>query len=153
MDVFAFSSKSETQGMVLTEAMAAGLPVVALDASGVREVVIDNLNGRLLYDDSVANFSAALQEMMSMSSYRLRKQAGGALLTAKKFSMPVTAKKALSTYKITAGEYEAQRSDGEEEGLANVIALIKAEWDILAGVIQSGGPAVSNALFGEKKAS
>lgn len=32
MRVFAFASKSETQGMVLTEAMAAGLPVVALDA-------------------------------------------------------------------------------------------------------------------------
>jgi glycosyltransferase involved in cell wall biosynthesis len=39
MDVFAFSSKSETQGMVHTEAMAAGVPVVGLDAPGVREVV------------------------------------------------------------------------------------------------------------------
>ncbi|HEX6199264.1 MAG TPA: glycosyltransferase, partial [Thermoanaerobaculia bacterium] len=38
MDVFAFASHSETQGMVLTEAMAAGVPVVAVDASGVREV-------------------------------------------------------------------------------------------------------------------
>src|SRR5690606_3392577 len=34
MDLFAFASFSETQGMVLTEAMAAGLPVVALDAPG-----------------------------------------------------------------------------------------------------------------------
>ncbi len=32
MDVFAFASQTETQGMVLTEAMAAGLPVVAVDA-------------------------------------------------------------------------------------------------------------------------
>ena len=39
MDVFAFASQSETQGMVLVEAMAAGVPVVAVDASGVREVV------------------------------------------------------------------------------------------------------------------
>ena len=39
MDIFAFASFSETQGMVLAEAMAAGLPAVALDASGVREVV------------------------------------------------------------------------------------------------------------------
>jgi 1,2-diacylglycerol 3-alpha-glucosyltransferase len=152
MDVFAFSSKSETQGMVLTEAMAAGLPVVGLDASGVREVVIDNLNGRLLYEETVANFSAALQEIIGMSSFRLRKLASGALMTAKKFSMPVTAKKALSTYKITAGDFEAQKTDGEEEGLANVIAVIKAEWDILAGVIQSGDQAITNALFGDKKA-
>ena len=34
MDVFVFSSQSETQGMVLAEAMAAGVPAVALDAPG-----------------------------------------------------------------------------------------------------------------------
>src|SRR5690606_26560960 len=48
MDVFAFASTSETQGMVLVEAMAAGVPVVALDAAGAREVVADGKNGRLL---------------------------------------------------------------------------------------------------------
>lgn len=36
MDAFVFASYSETQGMVLAEAMAAGKPVVALDAPGVR---------------------------------------------------------------------------------------------------------------------
>ena len=41
MDVFAFSSQSETQGMVLAEAMAARTPVVALDGPGVRDVVND----------------------------------------------------------------------------------------------------------------
>ena len=48
MDLFAFASHSETQGMVLTEAMAAGKPVVALDGPGVRDVVQDRLNGRLI---------------------------------------------------------------------------------------------------------
>jgi len=48
MDVFAFASKSETQGMVLAEAMAATLPVVALNASGVREVMRDGKNGFML---------------------------------------------------------------------------------------------------------
>src|SRR5690606_31450022 len=46
MDVFVFASRSETQGMVLTEAMAAGTPVIALDASGAREVVRDGVSGR-----------------------------------------------------------------------------------------------------------
>ena len=44
MDVFVFSSQSETQGMVLAEAMAAGAPVVALDGPGVRDVVERELN-------------------------------------------------------------------------------------------------------------
>ncbi|WEX10718.1 glycosyltransferase [Chelativorans sp. AA-79] len=48
MDVFAFSSLSETQGLVLAEAMAAGVPVVALDAFGAREIVRDGQNGYLL---------------------------------------------------------------------------------------------------------
>ena len=58
MDVFAFASTSETQGMVLTEAMAAGLPVVALDAPGAREVVRDMHNGRLLTQATPAAFGA-----------------------------------------------------------------------------------------------
>jgi hypothetical protein len=53
MTVFAFSSTSETQGLVLAEAMAAGAPVVALDASGVREVVVDGSNGHLLPADTL----------------------------------------------------------------------------------------------------
>ncbi|MGV3591073.1 MAG: glycosyltransferase [Gammaproteobacteria bacterium] len=151
MDVFAFSSKSETQGMVLTEAMAAGLPVVGLDASGVREVIEDGVNGRLLKEDSVESFAAALQEFVDMPAYRLKKQITSALLTAKSFSMQATAKKALAAYKITAGEYAAVHSDDEEEGLTNVINLIKAEWDILAGAVQSADQAISSALFGDKK--
>jgi len=151
MDVFAFSSKSETQGLVIAEAMAAGLPVVGLDASGVREVVEDDVNGRLLKEENVEAFAAALQDFVNMSSFKLKKQVAGALLTAKKFSLQATARKALATYKITAGDYAATHSETEEEGLTNVLALIKAEWDILAGAVQSADQAISSALFGDKK--
>ena len=150
MDVFAFSSKSETQGMVLTEAMAAGLPVVGLDASGVREVVEDKINGRLLFDENVPAFASALQELVDMSAYRLKKLSANALLTAKKFSMQATARKALGTYKVTIGDHAAH-TESEEEGLTSVLALIKAEWDILAGAIQSADQAISSALFGTDK--
>lgn len=44
-DVFVFASKSETQGMVVLEAMAAGLPVVALRSSGIEDVVKEGENG------------------------------------------------------------------------------------------------------------
>jgi glycosyltransferase involved in cell wall biosynthesis len=44
-DAFLFASKSETQGMVILEAMAAGLPVVAVRSSGIDDVVQHGQNG------------------------------------------------------------------------------------------------------------
>ncbi|GGC59845.1 glycosyltransferase [Marinobacter halophilus] len=44
-DAFLFASKSETQGMVILEAMSAGLPVVAVRSSGIDDVVHDGQNG------------------------------------------------------------------------------------------------------------
>jgi glycosyltransferase involved in cell wall biosynthesis len=44
-DLFLFASKSETQGMVILEAMAAGMPVVAVRSSGIDDVVRDGVNG------------------------------------------------------------------------------------------------------------
>ena len=46
-DLFVFSSLTETQGLVLTEAMACGLPVVAVRASGVQDMVDDGVDGLL----------------------------------------------------------------------------------------------------------
>jgi glycosyltransferase involved in cell wall biosynthesis len=44
-DVFVFTSRSETQGMVILEAMAAGLPVVAIRSSGIDDVIRNGFNG------------------------------------------------------------------------------------------------------------
>ncbi len=47
-DVFVFGSQTETQGLVLVEALACGCPVVAVDAGGVGEVVQDGQTGFLV---------------------------------------------------------------------------------------------------------
>lgn len=44
-DLFAFASRTETQGLVLAEALAAGLPAVAVDGPGVRDSVRDGIDG------------------------------------------------------------------------------------------------------------
>jgi glycosyltransferase involved in cell wall biosynthesis len=50
-DVFLFASETETQGLVLAEAQACGLPAVAVRAPGVEEVVEDGVTGVLVKAD------------------------------------------------------------------------------------------------------
>lgn len=47
-DLFAFGSRSETQGLVLAEALASGLPAVAVDGPGVRDSVRDGIDGEIV---------------------------------------------------------------------------------------------------------
>jgi 1,2-diacylglycerol 3-alpha-glucosyltransferase len=150
MDLFAFASTSETQGMVLTEAMAAGLPVVALDAPGVREVVRDRRNGRLLREATSAVFSAALQWVAALPSEPLRDLKQAALETAGAFSMPRSADKALACYEALkpgkAGESGEDVSAWEE-----VMTAIRTEWDILKSVAGAGDAALGAGLFSDKE--
>lgn len=50
-DLFLFASTTETQGIVVLEAMAAELPVIAVNATGVRDVVINGVNGYMTEED------------------------------------------------------------------------------------------------------
>lgn len=50
-DLFLFASKSETQGIVLAEALAAGLPVIAVKATGVEDIIMDGKNGYTTEED------------------------------------------------------------------------------------------------------
>ncbi|NLB18694.1 MAG: glycosyltransferase family 4 protein, partial [Syntrophomonadaceae bacterium] len=52
-DLFTFASVTETQGIVLVEAMAAGLPVVAVKATGSQDMVEDGRQGILVNNDQV----------------------------------------------------------------------------------------------------
>ena len=72
-DVFAFSSKSETQGIVLFEAMAVGNPIVAVKASGVEDIVEDGVTGYLTVEEEEM-WSSRLLELLENT--KLRRQFG-----------------------------------------------------------------------------
>jgi glycosyltransferase involved in cell wall biosynthesis len=150
MDVFAFASTSETQGMVLTEAMAAGLPVVALDAPGVREVVKDRHNGCLLQDATPAAFSAALQWVAKLSPNSRRSLRKAALETAEAFSISRTADKTLTSYASAKSESPAGASDDERDW-EDVFSWIETEWEILKSFAGAWGAAMGIGLSHGKK--
>ncbi|MBF0217639.1 MAG: glycosyltransferase, partial [Candidatus Omnitrophica bacterium] len=91
MDLFAFASLSETQGIVLIEAMAAGLQVVALDAPGVRDVVEDFHNGRLLPEMDHNSFIDALLWALSRTPEELQTIKQVIRMTVQKYPISTSA--------------------------------------------------------------
>lgn len=59
-DLFAFASRTETQGLVLAEALVAGLPVVAIEGPGVSDSVRDGVDGVVVPADPAPDRSARL---------------------------------------------------------------------------------------------
>ncbi|MDK2815394.1 MAG: 1,2-diacylglycerol 3-alpha-glucosyltransferase [Moorella sp. (in: firmicutes)] len=72
-DLFIFASVTETQGLVIAEAKAAGLPVVAVKAYGVEEMVVNGKDGFLTSLD-INTFSACVLQLVKDLS--LRRQMG-----------------------------------------------------------------------------
>ncbi len=61
-DLFVFASTTETQGLVVAEAKACGLPAVALDAQGISECIHDGQDGFLVSAAASGNRDALLKE-------------------------------------------------------------------------------------------
>ena len=63
--LFATASKTETQGIVLLEAMAAGLPCIAVDKGAVGDVVKNTKNGYLCQPDDVDEIAKSLVRIIT----------------------------------------------------------------------------------------
>jgi N-acetyl-alpha-D-glucosaminyl L-malate synthase BshA len=64
-DLFLFASETESFGLAILEAMAAGVPVVAAGVGGVPEVVVDGETGYLLPVGDVEGMAAAAVALLS----------------------------------------------------------------------------------------
>lgn len=70
-DVFVFASKTETQGLVLLEAMAAQIPVVTISFLGTRDI-LDAGRGALVARDELADFTAKVRQLLEDRGLRER---------------------------------------------------------------------------------
>jgi len=140
MDAFVFASRTETQGMVLLEAMAAGRPVVALDAPGVREVVVDGRNGRLLFSARPADFTAALATLESTSPTQRQQFAAAARETAEQFRMCRSGRLLLSVYDRLVNRHEVRLKD--QSAWRHAIDEVRVEWELLKNMAEAVGQAI-----------
>jgi 1,2-diacylglycerol 3-alpha-glucosyltransferase len=95
-DLFVFPSVTETQGLVIGEAKAAGLPVVAIRAFGPAEVVSHGIDG-LLTDPNLPAFTAAILELLAKPDLR-DKMAKKAIENAEEISSARCADQMLAIY-------------------------------------------------------
>jgi len=95
-DMFSFASVTETQGLVTIEAMAAGLPVVAVDGSGTHDIVDHGKDGFLVENDSNA-LATAISEMLC-NPQQMKQFGINALKKAKTFDINRLAKQMVKVY-------------------------------------------------------
>lgn len=147
MDLFAFASRSETQGMVVTEAMSSGLPVVALDAPGVREVVINGKNGKLLRTNAEpAEYVRAIEYCMKLPRARFKKMQDYAIETANTFSLKNCAQKALQVYKSVKSSEDPSLVKSEGSEWEQIMGRMTTEWEMLTNLTQASGSALAKLV-------
>jgi len=82
-DVFVFPSLGDTYGLVVDEAMAAGLPIISTTAVGeIRERVVDGVNGYLVPSNDPGELAEAMRRLASDPALRSRMGARSAEMIA-----------------------------------------------------------------------
>jgi glycosyltransferase involved in cell wall biosynthesis len=96
-DVFVLPSYIEGLPLVIPEAMMAGLPVVATDVPGNKDVVVDGNNGMLVPAGDVHALVSSLDRILSDSEMHKR-LSDGARHTASQLDWPQIARSYISIY-------------------------------------------------------
>lgn len=107
-DAFLFASKTETQGIVVLEAFAGGSPVIALDATGVSDLVVDGVNGFLCPENMEVFVGKILDFLTDNGLASTLSQ--GALLSAEEYREEAVAQKAAGLYNRIIASYHTVRN-------------------------------------------
>lgn len=97
-DLFIFPSQTDTQGLVLAEAMSQGLPVIALDGPGQRDIINNGINGFIIEN---ADHAAATIINIANNAELHKKLSAGARATAQHYHTDSIIKQLLNFYHAT----------------------------------------------------
>ena len=121
-DLFGFASVTETQGLVTMEALAAGLPVAAVDAPGTRDGVTHGKEALLTKNDSAELAEAIRTLVLDEDLYAQYKKA--AIEKASSFEIKNVSKRLVDVYRQAM---EDQRRDRRVQ-LEKTHKLFKIDW-------------------------
>jgi glycosyltransferase-like protein len=110
-DAFAFPSVSEGWGLVVLEAMAAGLPVVATDIPVFREYLTSGVDALLVAPGDDEGLAAALTTVLSDDGTRRRLVEGGRAVAAR-YGWEASARRHLEVYQSVLGDAGAGAAAG-----------------------------------------
>lgn len=94
---FATASTSETQGLTIIEAMAAGIPVVAYDDEAFNTVIKEGVDGYLFSDKK--KYKDSITKLINNKELRI-KMGAEALIKSNEYSSKNYAEKVLEIYKL-----------------------------------------------------
>ena len=96
-DIFVYASKSETQGMIVSEAMYCGLPIVAVNATGICDLVQDNVNGFLTAENE-NEFATVIQKLVYNKELRKKFSEASKQIARENFTDKICVEKMLKVY-------------------------------------------------------
>ncbi len=143
MDVFAFASTTETQGLVVTEALACGTPVVALDAPAVTEVLDGNSCGRVVPEEDETLFGDILHDFVNIPPKEKTRVSQEARQVAERFSEELCVQTLTEVYRSVCREGPVWKPRGRHSW-EETMRLIKSELDIVGNMTKAVGAAISD---------
>ncbi len=102
-DIFVFASKSETQGLVLLEAMAQGTPVVAIAELGTASILVEDLGARIATENEV-DFVEKIHALLIDREQRRALGMRGREYAYNKWSTQVQTERILAVYNSVIAE-------------------------------------------------
>jgi 1,2-diacylglycerol 3-alpha-glucosyltransferase len=105
-DLFVFASPTETQGLVLIEAMALGVPIVSTAVMGTATVLRD-ARSACVSEENVEVFAAHVAQLLRSPAERATLSCAGPI-DAKAWSTDVLMKRAVALYAELAGDAAAK---------------------------------------------
>ena len=104
LDVLVHPAHAEGLGVILLQASAAGVPIVAARGGGIPEVVRDGVNGLLVPPGQPAALGAALLRLLGDRELANRLSEGGRSLSRSEFSVDSMVEGNLAVYRDTLGQ-------------------------------------------------